>query len=144
MLIIHGYPRQYNGGSEIYTQTLAHGLQDAGCAVSVFAREEDPFLPDYSLRITTDPIHEKIDVYLVNHPRGATRYQNDDIDKILDQVLDRINPDLVHFNHLNHLSTGLVSVAKSRNLPILFTLHDFWLMCPRGQFLQSGITNNEP
>ena len=144
LLVIHGYPRQYNGGSEVYTQTLAHGLQNAGCGVSVFAREEDPFLPDCNLRMTTDPIHKEIDVYLVNYPRAVTRYQNDDMDRILDQVLDKTKPDLVHFGHLNHLSTNFPLVAKSRGLPILFTLHDFWLMCPRGQFLQSGVTSDEP
>ena len=24
LLVIHGYPRRYNAGSEVYTQTLAH------------------------------------------------------------------------------------------------------------------------
>ena len=144
LLVIHGYPHQYSGGSEVYTQTLAHGLQNAGCGVSVFAREEDPFLPDCNLRIAADPIRKEIDVYLVNYPRAVTRYQNDGIDRILGQILDRTKPDLVHFGHLNHLSTNLPLVAKSRGLPVLFTLHDFWLMCPRGQFLKSGVTNDEP
>lgn len=42
----------------------------------------------------------------------------------------------MHIGHLNHLSTSLVFEAKSRNIPVVYTLHDFWLMCPRGQFMQ--------
>ncbi|SVB33146.1 uncharacterized protein METZ01_LOCUS186000, partial [marine metagenome] len=58
--VIHGYPRRYNAGSEIYTQTLAHALSDAGCEVSIFAREEDSFLPDYHLRTESDPLRADI------------------------------------------------------------------------------------
>jgi len=43
---------------------------------------------------------------------------------------------VAHIGHLNHLSTGIVDVLYELKIPMLFTLHDFWLMCPRGQFLQ--------
>jgi glycosyltransferase involved in cell wall biosynthesis len=43
---------------------------------------------------------------------------------------------VAHIGHLSHLSTGIVDELKEQSIPILFTLHDFWLMCPRGQFLQ--------
>ncbi len=144
LLVIHGYPRRYNAGSEVYTQTLAHGLADAACQVCVFAREEDPFLPDYHLRTEPDPLRLGINVYLVNHARSNARFQNASVEEVFKEVLDKFKPDIVHFGHLNHLSMGLPSVAKQRNLPVVFTLHDFWMMCPRGQFLQSGLTADEP
>ena len=40
--VIHGYPMRYNAGSEVYTQTLCHGLAARGHEVHVFTREEDP------------------------------------------------------------------------------------------------------
>jgi len=144
LLVIHGYPRRYNAGSEIYTQTLAHALADAGCEVSIFAREEDPFLPDYHLRIETDPLRADIPVHLVNHARSNSRFQNDEIDAVFSHVVDTVQPQIVHFGHLNHLSMGLPSVANKREIPTVFTLHDFWMMCPRGQFLQWGLTSDEP
>lgn len=49
---------------------------------------------------------------------------------------------MVHFNHLNHLSLGLPALAKARGINTVFTLHDFWLLCLRGQFLQDGQVNN--
>ena len=51
-------------------------------------------------------------------------------------LLDRFRPEVVHIGHLNHLSTSLVFVARDRRIPVVFTLHDYWLMCPRGQFIQ--------
>ena len=144
LLVIHGYPPRYNAGSEVYTQTLAHGLRDQGIDVSVFAREEDPFSPDYRLRNESDPMWEDIPVFLVNHARSNARFRNEEIDRIFGELLEEIKPDVVHFGHLNHLSTGLIDVAKDHGVRIVFTLHDFWLMCPRGQFLQWGLTGNEP
>ena len=144
LLVIHGYPRRYNAGSEVYTQTLAHALRDAGCEVAVFAREEDAFLPDYHLRVERDPLRDDIAVYLVNHARANARFHNHYIDTVFAGVVDAYRPDVVHFGHLSHLSVGLPAVAKSRRLATVFTLHDFWLMCPRGQFLQWGLSGGEP
>ena len=144
LLVIHGYPRRYNAGSEIYTQTLAHALADTGCEVSIFAREEDPFLPDYHLRTEPDPLRMDIPVHLVNHARSNARFQNDQIDSVFERIIDTVQPEIVHFGHLNHLSMGLPLVANKRGIPTVFTLHDFWMMCPRGQFLQWGLTSEEP
>ena len=43
----------------------------------------------------------------------------------------------MHVGHLNHLSTTLPHEAATRSIPIVYTLHDYWLMCPRGQFMQT-------
>jgi len=144
LLVIHGYPRRYNAGSEVYTQTLAHALSDAGCEVEVFAREEDPFQPDYVLNSETDPLREDIPVHLVNHARSNARFQNKAIDEVFKTVLSKVQPDIVHFGHLNHLSMGLPKIVKDAGLPTVFTLHDFLFMCPRGQFLQWGLTHQSP
>lgn len=50
-------------------------------------------------------------------------------------MLDRIQPDVVHVGHLNDPSTS-PREAAAREIPIVYTLHDYWLMCPRGQFMQ--------
>ena len=44
--VIHGYPPRYNAGSEVYTQTLCHGLAERH-TVHTFTREEDAFAPDF-------------------------------------------------------------------------------------------------
>ncbi len=133
--VIHGYPMRYNAGSEVYTQTLCHGLAERH-EVHVFTREEDAFSADYRLHVESDPDDSRIQLHIVNNPRNKDRYRATGIDQRFVEVLERIQPDIVHVGHLNHLSTSLLQEAAKRRIPIVYTLHDYWLMCPRGQFMQ--------
>lgn len=133
--VIHGYPMRYNAGSEVYSQTLCHALAERN-DVHVFTREEDAFAPDFRLRKERDSDDQRITVHVVNNPRFKDRYRSHGIDQRFAEVLDLVMPDVVHVGHLNHLSTSLLREAVLRNIPIIFTLHDYWLMCPRGQFMQ--------
>lgn len=134
--VIHGYPMLYNAGSEVYSQTLCRGLAARGHDVRVFTREEDSFARDGALREAADDGEPRVRLHLVNNPRNRDRYRVNEIDERFGELLDQLRPDVVHVGHLNHLSTSLVSEADRRGLPIVFTLHDYWLMCPRGQFMQ--------
>ena len=133
--VIHGYPMRYNAGSEVYTQALCHGLA-ARHEVHVFTREEDPFAPDFHLRTERDPDDPRITLHVVNNARNRDRYLEPGIDRRFAEILERIRPDLVHVGHLNHLSISLPFEAAARSLPVVYTLHDYWPMCPRGQFIQ--------
>lgn len=133
--VIHGYPMRYNAGSEVYTQTLCQALVERH-EVHVFTREENAFAPDYALREDGDLDDPRVRLHIVNMPRSRDRYRHMGVDDRFAEVLDRVKPDLVHVGHLNHLSTSLLGKAAERGLPIAFTLHDYWLMCPRGQFMQ--------
>jgi glycosyltransferase involved in cell wall biosynthesis/MoaA/NifB/PqqE/SkfB family radical SAM enzyme len=134
--VIHGYPMRYNAGSEVYTQTLCQGLVAAGHEVHVFTREEDSFAADFTMRQEHDADDTRVRLHLVNNPRSRDRYRHAGLDARFAQVLDAVQPDVVHIGHLNHLSTSLVREAATRSIPIVYTLHDYWLMCPRGQFMQ--------
>lgn len=137
--IIHGYPPLYNAGSEVYSQSICTELVRSH-RVSVFTREENIYLPDHTIR------HEHrdgIDFYIVNKAREKDGYAHPDLDAQFAQLLASLQPDVCHIGHLNHLSTGLVAVAKQQGIPVVFTLHDFWLMCPRGQFLQVNFAQPE-
>lgn len=134
--VIHGYPMRYNAGSEVYSQTLCQGLADRH-EVHVFTREEDPFAPDYRLRKERDPDEARIALHLVNNPRLKDRYRAEGVDQRFAEVLAEVQPDVVHVGHLNHLSTSLLKEAANRGIPIVYTLHDYWVMCPRGQFMQT-------
>lgn len=133
--VIHGYPMRYNAGSEVYTQTLCHALADRH-EVHVFTREDDSFALDYALRQEVDRDDSRVNLHVINMPRSRDRYRHVGVDQRFAELLDRLNPDLVHVGHLNHLSTSLVTEAAAREIPIVYTLHDYWLMCPRGQFMQ--------
>ena len=139
--VIHGYPARYNAGSEVYTQTLCHELANRH-EVHVFTREEDSFAPDFLLRVEPDSDNKDVTLHIVNNPRNNDRYQENGIDRRFSEVLKKLQPDIVHIGHLNHLSTSLPYLAARQGIPVIFTLHDYWVMCPRGQFIQRRPKNS--
>ena len=143
--VIHGYPPLYNAGSEVYSQLLCHGLAQRNHEVNVFTREENSFANDFTLRQSQDPANSEITLHIINIPveKFRYRYQHNQVDQIFTKILLQIKPDVVHIGHLNHLSTSLIFEIAKHNIPIVYTLHDYWLMCPRGQFIQRNSLNNE-
>ena len=123
----------YNAGSEVYSQSICNELSQ-NHQVSIFTREENPFRPDFEIREEKETPNRTL--FRANMPREKDGYVHAQLDRNFGELLNELQPDIAHIGHLNHLSTGLVKELKKRNIPIVFTLHDFWLMCPRGQFMQ--------
>jgi glycosyltransferase involved in cell wall biosynthesis/MoaA/NifB/PqqE/SkfB family radical SAM enzyme len=134
--IIHGYPPNYNAGSEVYSQSICNELSKHH-KVSVLTREENPYSPCFSIR--KQKTNDNLTLYFVNNPHGKDGYRHKQIDENFAELVKQIKPDIAHIGHLNHLSTGLIDELNKFKIPIVFTLHDFWLMCPRGQFLTRSI-----
>ncbi len=130
--IIHGYPTKYNAGSEVYSQSIVNELKKRH-KITVFTREENDYELDFKFRKETK---DGVNFVFVNMARGKDGYNHHILNERFAKLLEEIKPDIAHIGHLNHLSTGIVDELNKQKIPILFTLHDFWLMCPRGQFLQ--------
>ena len=130
--IIHGFPPLYNAGSEVYSYSIVEQLSKSH-TVLVFTREENVFAPDFQFRREK---RQRYDVVLVNMARAKDGYNHPIINQRFAQLVDEFKPDVAHIGHLNHLSTGIVDVLYEKKIPVVYTLHDYWLMCPRGQFLQ--------
>ena len=136
--VVHGFPPAVQGGAEIYAQAHALALaRQFGDEIAVLTREQDPSRPDYSVR------HEQrngLSITWINNMFRATRsfeetYRNDAIGAIAARLIDRFTPDVAHVHHLTCLSTTIVEALAERSIPSFYTLHDYWLMCHRGQLL---------
>ena len=138
--IIHGYPPNYNAGSEVYTQSICNELSKTH-RVSVFTREENPYSPCFGIR--EQKINDNLTLYIVNNPQGKDGYRHKPMDDNFSDLVKLLNPDIAHIGHINHLSTGLIDELYHLKIPMVYTLHDFWLMCPRGQFLTRSIGNED-
>lgn len=134
--IIHGYPSNYNAGSEVYSQSICNELSKKH-KVSVFTREENPYFPCFNIR--EHKVNDNLTLYIVNNPQGKDGYRHKQMDDNFAELVKRLKPDIAHIGHVNHLSTGLIDELNKLKIPIVYTLHDFWLMCPRGQFLTRSI-----
>ena len=137
LIVIHGYPPYYMAGSEVYTYNLANELAKSN-EVFVFHRIEDKNLPLYECFDSED---NGVKIRYINNyePENATfydKYLNPKIDDIFRDYVKLVKPEVVHIGHLSHLSTQIPIIAKREfGLPVLFTIHDFWMFCHRGQMI---------
>jgi len=141
LLVTHGYPPNALGGTELYVEELARALTRMGDQVHVFAREADTAREEFSLR---ESVERGVPVTWVNNTFRRSRsfsdaYRNEVIRAHFARVLETLQPDVVHIHHLTCLSTDLVFEARRRGIPTHFTLHDFWMLCQRGQLLDHAL-----
>lgn len=139
--VVHGFPPHSLGGSEIYTYNLSRELSRKD-DVFVFFRIANSDLPEYDLNST---VNNGLNLYSINNTQKfynsfETTYKNDAMSKIFVNFLEEIKPDIIHFQHLVWLSTTFIAEAKKRKIPVVFTLHDFWLFCHLGQLLKLDLS----
>jgi glycosyltransferase involved in cell wall biosynthesis len=61
------------------------------------------------------------------------------------EVIERVRPDVVHTHNLPGISTGVWEVSRQQGLPVLHTLHDYQLLCPRTTMMRrDGTTPCHP
>ncbi len=132
LLAVHAFPPLSTAGVEVYTLRLARALLARGHDVRVLSAVHDLAAEPYSTRRRR---HEGVDVWeVVNvHHRGTLEatYDDPDVDRVVLPLLREFRPDAVHVQHLLNLSRGLVSGARDAGARVVFTLHDYWLSCPR-------------
>lgn len=138
--VIHGYPPFYMAGSEVYSFNLCNELKNNN-DIFIFTRIENPYAAPYT---TSESEENGVSICRVNKPQRdytfEDKYLDTKIDSIFKSYLSKVNPDIVHIGHLSHLSTGLVTVIKEAGIPIVFTVHDFWMGCFRGQFVKPDLS----
>lgn len=132
LLVSHSYPPLGNAGTETYTAQVAGRLANRGHEVEVFTTAKDIARPNLSLHTR---VHEGVRVHEVFNNLYYERFRESwdypSIEPAFDGVLASGRFDVVHFQHLMYLSVGCVEKASAREIPIVFTLHDYWLQCPR-------------
>lgn len=132
LLVSHRFPPLHHGGTELYTYNLAKSLIKAGHEVWVVYRSYDPIKVNYSI---IEKEYKGIKIFTINkmiYREGYEKtYQDEKIDTLFTEILNKVEPDVVHINHLLYLSFGIVDRAKDNQIPIVMTLHDYWLLCPQ-------------
>ena len=132
--VVHGFLPYNQGGTEIYTYTLAKKLSEKN-EVYIFFRRGDKTAPEYQVHRS---LYDDLPVASINYNfydkvNHLMMYENSSIDKAFKDFLSEIKPDVIHFQHLHGLSTGMIEVAKRFGIPTVLTFADFWFSCPQGQ-----------
>ena len=49
---------------------------------------------------------------------------------VYEEILDKLDMDIVHINHLINHSFDLIDILIKKNIPYLLSVHDFYYICP--------------
>ncbi len=128
----HGFPPHQTAGTESYTADLGVEWARRGHDVHVFTAHKDISRRDEGL-VEREwrglVVHEVTNNLFLED--FVETYSNPRIERAFGEVLREFRPDVVHVQHLLYLSSGCVKAAKAAGASVVFTLHDFWLQCPR-------------
>ena len=128
-----------SGGGTIVPRQVSQELARRGYDVTVFHAalgRVEPAEP-YQVREWWQDGVRLVGVF--NRPHGLLDLGHPDrevddppITRAFAELLDRVQPDAVHFNNLHNLGAALIDEAAVRGIRSLFTTHNYWLACPRG------------
>ena len=121
------------GGDCIYTLNLEQLLKTHGHEVAVFAM-------DYPENIETP--WRKYFPRNMSKLMALTRpFGSREVRRKFSKLLDDFRPDVVHLNNIHtQLSPVIAELAHIRGIRVVWTLHDYKLLCPRYDCLRDGKT----
>ena len=121
------YPR---GGAESYMLGLGEYLSKIGHEVQYFGMSDEK-----------NTVGNKAGAYTPNmdfHKKSSERFlypfriiYSFEARRKIGKALDDMKPDVVHLNNINfQLTPSIIDEIKKRNIPLVWTLHDYQLICP--------------
>lgn len=127
------YPK---GGAETYVFKLGKLLEREGHEVQYFGMKDDRNI----VRNRIDALAKTRNFQAglrANFKRPLSIIYNSDARKQIRRVLEDFNPDVVHLNNIHyHLTPSIISECGkyrkqvNKNLKIVYTAHDYQLICP--------------
>ena len=137
--VVHAFPPREWAGTELVTLHLGQALRARGHHVTVLTCIRDPEAEEFSLsEEERDGLH--VVQVVNNYTRTSTfrlGYDNPFFDDLFTWLLDRLRPEIVHFQHLVHLSVSLLPLTAALGHPIVLSLHDFFFPCHRLQLIDA-------
>ena len=126
------------GGAERAVLDLGAGLEQRGHNVFWFGMDH----PENSV-----PADRTAVVRQRDYRRGGLKRYSDAIAMMyswearqrLANFLGRVQPDILHVHNIYHqLTPSILDAARQAGLPVVMTLHDYKLVCPRYDMLRHG------
>lgn len=126
------------GGDCVYAMNLERLLRDNGHQVAIYAMNhpeniESSYTPYFASTVDfSSGLDGKI--------KALARVLGfGDIVKSFSHILDDFKPNVVHLQNIHsYLSPRLAQLAHSRGIKVVWTLHDFKLICPSYSCLRDG------
>ena len=121
------------GGDCIYMLNLEKLLKAHGHEVAVFAM-------DYPENLDT-PWKKYFPKNMSKLMAFSRPFGSHEVKSKFKKLLDEFKPDVVHLNNVHtQLSPVMAELAHQRGIKVVWTLHDYKLLCPRYDCLKNGNT----
>lgn len=130
------YPR---GGDCIHTIQLKQLLEGKGHEVAVFSMQfpeniENEYSTYWPSEVSFGSKAPQKLLSALRRPFGVNEVK----DK-WNKLLNDFQPDVVHLHNIHsQLSPVIAQEAKKQNIPVVWTLHDYKLLCPAYTFMDNG------
>jgi glycosyltransferase involved in cell wall biosynthesis len=142
ILLVNNY--YYNrGGDCTYLFSLKKLLEEKGHRVSIFSMHHPQnFDSEYSRYfvsyINYDEEIKNVSIYSSLKVLNRTIYSKEAKVKIEELIRDE-RPDIVHLQNIHHhITPSIFYIFKKYKVPVVWTLHDYTLICPNTSFLSHG------
>ena len=140
ILMVQTY-HYYRGGDSTYMFNLSRLLEQKGHEVIHFAMQHPQNVEsEYSGYFTSEIDFPSL---LADSSTGAALkvlsrgIYNGEARKAIDRLIEDKRPDIAHFHNIHgHLTTSIIAPLRKRGIPIVWTLHDYRLVCPNTTFLR--------
>lgn len=122
------------GGAETYFFALAEGLQALGHEVAFFSMQHPENEPSYWSKyfVSEKDYNGKIPAFRKVKEAGSLIYSFEARAKF-DALLREFKPDIIHLNNVHRQLTLSILDApylKEHHVPVVYTAHDYILLCP--------------
>ena len=122
------------GGAETYFFALAEGLQALGHEVAFFSMQHPENEPSYWSKyfVSEKDYNGKISAFRKVKEAGSLIYSFETRAKF-DALLREFKPDIIHLNNVHRQLTLSILDApylKKHHVPVVYTAHDYILLCP--------------
>jgi glycosyltransferase involved in cell wall biosynthesis len=135
-----------SGGDWTYISNLIKIYESQGHTVIPFSQEDERNITHskyFVSKIDFQEFKKKKSLKFIYKVLSRVLFPND-ITSALERLLSENKIDLVHLNNLHHhLTANVVSVIKKRNIPIVWTLHDYVILCPNTTFTSNNVICEE-
>ena len=127
------------GGSDIYVIELERLLKEHGHEVAVFSMEhplnkESEFVKFFPGEVDLNNKNLSNLIPSLLRPFGSAEVRTK-----FNKLLGEFKPDIVHLNNIHSQLSPILSVlARNLNVPVVWTLHDHKLLCPRYDCMRNG------
>lgn len=129
----------FRGGDCVYTLGLEKLLQEKGHEVAVFAMDYPDNLPTpwskyFPSEVSFSPKYPSKFIKAFLRPLFSW-----EVYRKFSKLLEEFRPDVVHLNNIHtQLSPLIAKIAHDRGIKVVWTLHDYKLLCPRYDCLCDG------